>query len=569
MSVSTLTGEAVALVSEEATAGTSTITRDPHIRYSATSPQGKENLKSFQQALNVMRDMDCTDPRSWYYQGAIHWVPTKPENISGITQENPLCPYYSEFSDSDPATSKLLESWNNCTHDKNQAGVDPKIHFLPWHRLYLHHFEKIVRDLSEDPNFSLPYWDYISYSDTEVPDQERLEMPLEFYEPNIEYDPDPAGNSLYESGRACDLNMGEPISDNFAVADLVNAVEDLNREQIFEEFSNAIEQAPHNRMHKYIGGGEMEPDEADDCNIFNRIYNRDLKDDQTPQLGLMRSIPSAGFDPIFWLHHANIDRLWSQWTNKKDIYVAPEELQKVSWPYQFFEPDGEVIGYTMDEVVEAVYSMDYDYDDGYRLTWNIPATYNLDLQGIANQRPKKPLKKLLGFKLAQKALGGSAQEFTLRLRLGSSLRDKLKEILLPNEPNEKSSLQLKDIIKSASQERLSKLNFILEVNVIYTGEPEGTYSVYLNLPKDEKTKKTAIADIDTYFLGNISFFVLSSDRQTSKTFQFEISDELLRQIEMLDEDEFDPDSISISIRKKGRPVNDDIIVDSIAIYSRD
>ena len=29
--------------------------------------------------------------------------------------------------------------------------------------------------------------------------------------------------------------------------------------------------------------------------------------------GDMSSVPSAGFDPIFYLHHANIDRLWANW----------------------------------------------------------------------------------------------------------------------------------------------------------------------------------------------------------------------------------------------------------------
>jgi hypothetical protein len=29
--------------------------------------------------------------------------------------------------------------------------------------------------------------------------------------------------------------------------------------------------------------------------------------------GDMGSVPSAGYDPIFYLHHANVDRLWAQW----------------------------------------------------------------------------------------------------------------------------------------------------------------------------------------------------------------------------------------------------------------
>jgi tyrosinase len=29
--------------------------------------------------------------------------------------------------------------------------------------------------------------------------------------------------------------------------------------------------------------------------------------------GSMSAIPTAPADPIFWMHHANIDRLWSVW----------------------------------------------------------------------------------------------------------------------------------------------------------------------------------------------------------------------------------------------------------------
>jgi tyrosinase len=33
---------------------------------------------------------------------------------------------------------------------------------------------------------------------------------------------------------------------------------------------------------------------------------------------LMAKVPCAGQDPIFWLHHANIDRLWAVWMGKHD-----------------------------------------------------------------------------------------------------------------------------------------------------------------------------------------------------------------------------------------------------------
>ena len=80
----------------------------------------------------------------------------------------------------------------------------------------------------------------------------------------------------------------------------------------------------------------------------------------------------------------------------------------------------------------------------------------------------------------------------------------------------------------------SQPNYILDVDVTYTNQPEGTYDVYLNLPHDEKTMKAAMADIDTYFIGGILFFGSHSDRPESKTFEFDITDELLQQIQKCD-----------------------------------
>jgi tyrosinase len=46
--------------------------------------------------------------------------------------------------------------WNECEHGS--------WYFLPWHRVYLHHFEKIVRqaviDSGGPSNWALPYWNY-------------------------------------------------------------------------------------------------------------------------------------------------------------------------------------------------------------------------------------------------------------------------------------------------------------------------------------------------------------------------------------------------------------------------
>ena len=505
----------------------------PHIRYEAHTSQGQANLQSLKIALEKMKAMGCEDPRSWYYQGAIHWVPTRTANISGIQAENPLCPSYSNFLEDPnnpfPGSDNLLASWDNCTHATNQAGQNSVVHFLPWHRLFVYHFEKIVRELSDDPNFTLPYWGYISLSDTELPDQTLLTMPAEFRIPAD------SSNSLYESARDRSITKGAPLSEEFSQENLLDAVEGLSRQKVYADFNRQIDQRPHGLMHVYLGGAIN-----GDLGIFNPIYNRTEDDGGEPQYGLMTNVPSAGFDPIFWMHHGNIDRLWAQWTKETHVTLTQDELEKVSWPYQFFEPNGEVTAYTMAEVVNSVYNMDYEYDDGS--SPNFPATLNLRTL-MANQLHKT----LLGNSQIKKTVG-SDQELTQTVPLTSQFRNQL---------NSNQFL---------SVDRLSQPNYTLEVDVTYTGRPRGIYKVYLNLPNDESARNTAINDIDTYFVGTISFFVLESDRPTTKKFQFDITDELMLQTQNLEE--FNTDAASISIRKQNGPVAETLTVDNLAVFAR-
>src|SRR5262249_46540990 len=58
-----------------------------------------------------------------------------------------------------------------------------------------------------------------------------------------------------------------------------------------------IESQPHDMVHVFVGG-------------------------QNPG-GLMSSPDTAGLDPIFWLHHANIDRLWEVWRKNPSSHVDP------------------------------------------------------------------------------------------------------------------------------------------------------------------------------------------------------------------------------------------------------
>jgi len=501
-----------------------------YIRYEAHTAQGKKNLESFRIALTKMREMDCQETDSWYYQGAIHWVPSKDNEIQpsqfdidrregderGLINGNPLCSYYSGFSNEAEARAKLLTAWQNCTHDNNSAGQSSQIHFLPWHRLYVYHLEKIVRELSGDSDFALPYWDYISMKDTELPNETRRTMPVEFTQPLTSSDEE---NSLYEASRDNSLMQGVAIRSNWTQGNLLKAVQDLSNTSTYSDYNSIMDWRPHGVMHVYLGGGALASGGFEQS--LNKIYNR-------IDFGLMYNVASAGFDPIFWMHHGNVDRLWAQWTdNDPTKKVTVEELEAVEWPYKFFEPNGDLKEYTPQQVVDSVYNMDYVYDDGSAPNVTVPSV-------IA---PSLTAPKVI---MAKTFLGTKKQRTVLK---GGEVVTQMVQI-----PKVGDRLVLRQFLLSNVQ--TSQPHYSLDVEVTYIGRPRGEYEVYLNLPEEKSAMKKAMADIDTYYLGTISFFVLDSDKPRSKTFKFDITDELLKEFGQNIVSQ-DIDSVTVSIIPKG------------------
>jgi hypothetical protein len=160
-------------------------------------------------------------------------------------------------------TSKV---WAKCQHGNLQ--------FLPWHRMYLKYFERVMRKTSGDPNFALPYWDY--YDDVTAGGNILLPKLVR----------NGAAAWMIDTFRTPGLNASTTSIDEG----------DGSAEQAFDftnfaNFSSTLEGQPHGSMHCGTGW---------DC--------------QAPDIG---RVPMAGWDPVFYMHHANIDRLWQCWMVKK------------------------------------------------------------------------------------------------------------------------------------------------------------------------------------------------------------------------------------------------------------
>ncbi len=69
----------------------------------------------------------------------------------------------------------------------------------------------------------------------------------------------------------------------------------------------------------------------------------------------------AALDPIFWLHHANIDRLWNRWVAQGR--QNPTDAAWLTQRFTFYDEDGNPITIACADVVNTATQLEYDYDD--------------------------------------------------------------------------------------------------------------------------------------------------------------------------------------------------------------
>ena len=299
------TGAAAALLGAGA-AGGQPVGRPPVlIRRSVYGlPAGSTALADYAKAVGVMRARPASDPTSWVFQAAIHG-------------SNGAVP---------PA---FADTWNSCQHGS--------FFFLSWHRMYLYFFERIVRKASGRATFALPYWDYGPAANRALPPAFRL--------------PATAANQLFVAERDPSINSGAvvPASATLSSAAMATTLfgspggsglgfggQTMASPVHFSGPPGRIESQPHNVMHGVIGG----------------------------DTGWMSDPNTAAADPIFWLHHCNIDRLWSRWLASGGGRVNP--VGNPAWmttKFNFFNENGVKVQMSGAQVVNTVTQLRYRYDD--------------------------------------------------------------------------------------------------------------------------------------------------------------------------------------------------------------
>src|SRR5947208_6894568 len=83
--------------------------------------------------------------------------------------------------------------------------------------------------------------------------------------------------------------------------------------------------------------------------------------------GFMGAFNTAALDAIFWLHHANIDRLWEVWLKRDPAFVNPTDadwLKAKGAKFEFHDAKGSLISLTPRQVVDTTAALlGYQYED--------------------------------------------------------------------------------------------------------------------------------------------------------------------------------------------------------------
>jgi tyrosinase len=379
-------------------------------------------VTAYGDAVASMQAKPTHDPTSWTYQAAIHGT----------------------------HAAHVRATWNQCRHGS--------WYFLSWHRIYLYFFERIVRAevvANGGPeDWALPYWNYDGGGRSN-------RLPRAFRRKNRS---DGSPNPLHVA-RGPGINRGaglpsEITSPAFAlsrptftgVGELGGGITSPLGQ--FWSDTGRLEQTPHNDIHNAVGGRMLDPDRA-------------------------------AADPIFWLHHANIDRLWWSWQADHD---DPKKKAWLTQSFDFFDVGGAPVSLTGGDVLKIRKQLGYTYEEQTPTVSSTPAFAPQEERMAASwpgSWPARSGESTAADGAAPRELVGATDG---PVELTGATRSVEVSVDRPT---------LQSIRGRAVQQRV-----FLDVEDIDAEQNPGTvYGVYVGLPSEPSAE-----DLASRHVGNLSFF---------------------------------------------------------------
>lgn len=328
--------------------------------------RAKKMLASYEKAIGVMLDLKPENPLNWYRQALIHTLD---------------CPH--------------MNWW-----------------LFPWHRGFVGYREQIIRELSGDPEFAFPYWDWTAYP--HVPEQffgtgvlnltnpkyiqsykefkAQFNDPLSAFWKSLSADqldqlkarqmsseadfwsfvgPDkgpmfvdptfPPSTGMNVVRRFTKTNPGlDNIAPYYTLKAVSQPTIDLGMSATSFDGTDTPGKAGFSTaasaQHSIMSKGDRGVIEASPHNMVHNDICGFMCDNMSP------------VDPLFFMHHSNIDRLWQVWIDKQVAAGKPtvptDPTQLALWKKELFLFFTDIKGKPVTKVTSGDYIEigDFNYD---------------------------------------------------------------------------------------------------------------------------------------------------------------------------------------------------------------
>ncbi len=350
-------------------------------RYNVTSPEGQRMLASYARGIKAMLALPADDPRNWFRNAFVHLMD---------------CPHGNWW-------------------------------FYVWHRGYVGYFEQTIRTLSGDPQFAMPYWDWtelprippamfdgvLTPTDSAyAPYTRNLAVFTRFMRPALQryWETLDAGqrdqlklrgyltaDDVWNDVTGYSAAEKTGISGNAAYA-ITCGARYLWRENPGFDAKTASAVSP-DTIHAGLSPVEFYNDDVSRSFTSSRTASHVMQPDGATKFSVLEGFPHnkvhnciggvgavdpgpygnmtnflSPLDPIFYLHHANMDRLWDVWNQLQQSRGKPimpinvdQRRQFMNEPFRFFvNSQGKPVGERPASAFFSTTAFDYDYVYGGR-----------------------------------------------------------------------------------------------------------------------------------------------------------------------------------------------------------
>jgi tyrosinase len=259
-------------------------------------------VQTYRDAVGIMKGLPTNNPLNWVQLSNIH-------------------------GNYDPDTGN--GGYNFCPHGD--------WYFLPWHRAFTAMYERIVRSLTKNNDFAMPYWDWTTnpnlpdvFLPAQTPDGKTNWLAIQDANAQRTWDttqpmpPDIVGPDVLAT------ILGETPYETFGTGKNPQQTDlDPSWVPAGGGIQGTLESTPHNNVHNNIGGW----------------------------------MPSPGSprDPIFFMHHSNIDRIWAVW-NANNANSKDPLWTDMTFTNNYINPDGQTMWSPQVKDLFSPEALGYTYD---------------------------------------------------------------------------------------------------------------------------------------------------------------------------------------------------------------